>query len=93
MNNNKSVAEIAARETEVSTWLNALEAELERAEGIQTKMIARLSCVLHYGQSKEALDNDNNDSLTPLAGRIKKLSDKLSAVSDEYDEVLSGIEL
>jgi len=86
--------ESAERESQVSTWLNRIDSELDMAGAVQEKIANRISSVL-LGQPPTDPETAKKpeEGLVLLANTLRSFAVRLSTMTDEYDSMVERLEL
>jgi len=86
--------ESAERESQVSTWLNRTDSELNRANAVQERIANRISSVLlSQPPTNPETANKSEEELVPLANTLRSFAVRLSTMTDEYDSMVERLEL
>ena len=86
--------EKAARDSQVSEWLNRAHKELEGAREIYSQFETRLDRILRTpGPTDKSDDAKAQQALVPLATELREIANGIRSLSDSYRSLIEHIEL
>ena len=82
------------RQTQISCWMGRIETELARADEVKQRVIGKMASLTREPEPSPVAEEDNvAESLVPLAGELCKFVFKISHISEQYEEMLSLLEI
>jgi hypothetical protein len=86
--------DVAARQSEMSEWLDRLDVEIKRVSGITDVLTERLGPVLQQESGNKLADDRQPDApLVPIADRLRSMGRAVASVHDRLADTLNRLEV